>query len=86
VSLTLASAAALPAQAESPFLVPYYVAQKPIIHAQGRKQVIIDFVDDAHINSPKDPPPGWDARVSIGHRLSTWCTGMPSGMDTNPKA
>ena len=67
VSLALASAAALPAQAESLFLVPYHAAEKPIVDAQGRKSIIIDFVDDAHEKFPKDPPPGWDSNASF-HR------------------
>ena len=57
----------MPAQAESPFLVPYHAAEKPIIDAQGRKSIIIDFVDDAHEKFPKDPPPGWDSKASF-HR------------------
>ena len=67
MSLALASAAALPAQAESLFLVPYHAAEKPIVDAQGRKSIIIDFVDDAHEKFPKDPPPGWDSKASF-HR------------------
>jgi len=67
VSLALASAATLPAQAESLFLVPYHAAEKPIVDAQGRKLIIIDFADDAHEKFPKDPPPGWDSNASF-HR------------------
>mgnify|MGYP000897002614 CR=1 FL=1 len=58
--LALAGTTALSAYAESPFLVPRYVAEKPIKDELGRTRVIIDFVDDAHVNYPKDPPPGWD--------------------------
>lgn len=53
---------ALPAYAESPFLVPYHAAEKPIVDDQGRKSIIIDFVDDAHVNYPNGAALGWDKR------------------------
>lgn len=40
--------------------MPYHAAEKPIVDDHGRKSIIIDFVEDAHVNFPKDPPPGWD--------------------------
>ncbi|WP_395706521.1 S8 family serine peptidase [Casimicrobium huifangae] len=57
-SFALASAVALPAYAESPFLVPYHAAEKPIVDDQGRKQIIIDFVDSAADAFDDKVPPG----------------------------
>ena len=58
VPLALAGTTALSAYAESPFLVPYHAAEKPIVDDQGRKQIIIDFVDSAADAFDDKVPPG----------------------------